>query len=211
MKKIFIAMAALAALVFTSCDKKETVVIRLDENKLELVKGATRQLNATIIPADENAAFEWFSSNPEYVSVSETGLVKAEKLYYKNPTDTEVTPVTIYCKYNGGAAECKVTVTPKAVKSIGLEGIDTDANEYIILNPGEVRTLKVTFEPEDADVDFSRLEWKTDDFEYVSIAPESDTDSAVITARLAGSARITATYSSYEVGVDVFVSASSSN
>ena len=211
MKKIFIAMAAMAALVFASCDKKETVVIRLDENKLELVKGDTRQLNATIIPADENAAFEWFSSNPEYVSVSETGLVKAEKLYYKNPTDTEVTPVTVYCKYNGGAAECKVTVTPKAVKSIGLEGINTDANEYITLNPGEKRTLKVTFDPEDADVDFSRLEWKTDNFEYVSIKPESNTCSAEITANLTGSASITATYASCKVGVDVLVLASSSN
>ena len=211
MKKIFIAMAAMAALVFASCDKKETVVIRLDETALSLVKGSTKQLKATVIPADDNASFEWFSSNPEYVSVSETGLVKAEKLYYKNPTDTEVTPVTIYCKYNGGAAECKVTVTPKAVKSIGLEGIDTDANEFITLNPGEIRTLKVTFDPEDADVDFSRLEWKTDDFEYVSIKPESNTCSAEITANLTGSASITATYASCKVGVDVLVLASSSN
>lgn len=211
MKKIFIAMATLAVLLLTACNEKETVVIRLDETAFELVKGSTKQLKATIVPADKGASFEWFSSNPEYVSVSETGLVKAEKLYYKNPTDTDVTPVSIYCKYNGGAAECKVTVTPKAVKSIGLEGIDTQYDEYISLNPGEKRTLKVTFEPEDADVDFSRLEWKTDYFEYVSIAPESDTDSAVITAGLAGSARITATYSSYKVGVDVIVSTSSSN
>ena len=185
-------MAALAALVFTSCDKKETVVIRLDENKLELVKGATRQLNATIIPADDNAAFEWFSSNPEYVSVSETGLVRAEKLYYKNPTDTEVTPVTIYCKYNGGAAECKVAVTPLAVKSISFDGLEGDRIEMSV---GEDKTLMIKFEPENADVDYSKLEWETDAFEFVSVQFEQGNPYAVIKAVKSGSAEITAKYS----------------
>lgn len=192
MKKIFIAMAALAALVFTSCDKKETVVIRLDETVLSLVKGSTKQLNATVIPADENAVFEWFSSNPEYVSVSETGLVRAEKLYYKNPTDTEVTPVTIYCKYNGGAAECKVAVTPLAVKSISFDGLEGDRIEMSV---GEDKTLMIKFEPENADVDYSKLEWETDAFEFVSVQFEQGNPYAVIKAVKSGSAEITAKYS----------------
>lgn len=193
MKKIFIAMAALAALVFTSCDKKETVVIRLDETVLSLVKGSTKQLNATVIPADENAVFEWFSSNPEYVSVSETGLVRAEKLYYKNPTDTEVTPVTIYCKYNGGAAECKVTVTPLAVKSISFDGLEDDGIEE--MSVGENKTLMIKFEPENADVDYSKLEWETNAFDYVSVQFEQGNPYAVIKAVQSGSAEITAKYS----------------
>ena len=192
MKKIFIAMAALAALVFTSCDNKETVVIRLDETVLSLVKGSTKQLNATVIPADENAVFEWFSSNPEYVSVSETGLVRAEKLYYKNPTDTEVTPVTIYCKYNGGAAECKVAVTPLAVKSISFDGLEGDRIEMSV---GEDKTLMIKFEPENADVDYSKLEWETDAFEFVSVQFEQGNPYAVIKAVKSGSAEITAKYS----------------
>ena len=192
MKKIFIAMAALAALVFTSCDNKETVVIRLDETVLSLVKGSTKQLNATVIPADENAVFEWFSSNPEYVSVSETGLVRAEKLYYKNPTDTEVTPVTIYCKYNGGAAECKVAVTPLAVKSISFDGLEGDRIEMSV---GEDKTLMIKFEPENADVDYSKLEWETDAFEFVSVQFEQGNPYAVIKAVKSGSAIITAKYS----------------
>ena len=192
MKKIFIAMAAMAALVFTSCDKKETVVIRLDETVLSLVKGSTKQLNATVIPADENAVFEWFSSNPEYVSVSETGLVRAEKLYYKNPTDTEVTPVTIYCKYNGGAAECKVAVTPLAVKSISFDGLEGDRIEMSV---GEDKTLMIKFEPENADVDYSKLEWETDAFEFVSVQFEQGNPYAVIKAVKSGSAEITAKYS----------------
>lgn len=192
MKKIFIAMAALAALVFTSCDKKETVVIRLDETVLSLVKGSTKQLKATVIPADDNASFEWFSSLPEYVSVSETGLVKAEKLYYKSPTDTDVTPVSIYCKYNGGAAECKVAVTPLAVKSISFDGLVDDRIEMSV---GEDKTLMIKFEPENADVDYSKLEWETDAFEFVSVQFEQGNPYAVIKAVKSGSAIITAKYS----------------
>lgn len=192
MKKIFIAMAALAALVFTSCDKKETVVIRLDETVLSLVKGSTKQLKATVIPADDNASFEWFSSMPEYVSVSETGLVKAEKLYYKSPTDTDVTPVSIYCKYNGGAAECKVAVTPLAVKSISFDGLEDNRIEMSV---GENKTLMIKFEPENADVDYSKLEWETEAFEYVSVQFEQGNPYAVIKAVQSGSAEITAKYS----------------
>lgn len=192
MKKIFIAMAALAALVFTSCDKKETVVIRLDETVLSLVKGSTKQLKATVIPADDNASFEWFSSMPEYVSVSETGLVKAEKLYYKSPADTDVTPVSIYCKYNGGAAECKVAVTPLAVKSISFDGLEDNRIEMSV---GENKTLMIKFEPENADVDYSKLEWETDAFEYVSVQFEQGNPYAVIKAVQSGSAEITAKYS----------------
>ena len=70
MKKFSIAMAILAAMVFTACNNNDVVVIRLDETQLEMVKGSTKQLTATIIPADPGAAYEWFSSMPEYVSVS---------------------------------------------------------------------------------------------------------------------------------------------
>ena len=214
MKRIYIAIAALATLVFAACNEKATVIVRLDETAFELVKGSTRQLKATVLPADDKASFEWFSSMPEYVSVSETGMVKAEKLYYKNPADTDVTPVSIYCKCNGGAAECKVTVTPLAVKSIAFEGIDTGSNEYVTLpfvddagttdKDERTRVLKVTFEPENADVDFSRLEWKTSNFEIVSVDPVSDTNTAVITAKSFGSATVTATYASaFTVAVDV--------
>ena len=83
MKNFPIAMAILAAMVFTACNKNDVVIIRLDETDLELVKGETRQLKATVIPEDESASIEWFSTMPEYVSVSETGVVKAEKLYFK--------------------------------------------------------------------------------------------------------------------------------
>lgn len=205
MKKFSIAMAVLAAMVFTACNNNDVVVIRLDETQLEMVKGSTKQLTATVIPADPGAAYEWFSSMPEYVSVSETGLVKAEKLYYKNPTDTDVTPVSIYCKYNGGAAECKVTVTPLDVKSIAVKVKDHDASQALKLNPGDIKEFYVEYTPEDADIDFEKLEWSTSDFNYVSVKKTAGTASAVITANWAGSAKITVRYSNLESSTDVIV------
>ena len=205
MKKFSIALAIFAAMVFTACNNNEVVVIRLDETQLELVKGSTKQLTATILPADPNAAYEWFSSMPEYVSVSETGLVKAEKLYYKNPTDTDVTPVSIYCKYNGGAAECKVTVTPLDVKEIALKVKDHEASQALKLNPGATKEFYVAYTPEDADIDFEKLEWSTSNFSYVSVKKTEGTATAVVTANWAGSATITVRYSSLESSTDVIV------
>jgi uncharacterized protein YjdB len=194
MKNISIFVALFAAMVFASCNKNEVVVIRLDETELELIKGETRQLKATVVPADASASIEWFSSMPEYVSVSETGLIKAEKIYYKNETDTEATPVTVYCKYNGGAAECEVMVLPLDVESISLKVMDHDMNESLRLDPLQTKTLVVEYEPADADIDYSKLEWRTSYFKYVSVKQISETATAQITANWAGSADITVTY-----------------
>lgn len=205
MKNISIFVALFAAMVFASCNKNEVVVIRLDETELELIKGETRQLKATVVPADASASVEWFSSMPEYVSVSETGLVKAEKIYYKNETDTEGTPVSIYCKYNGGAAECEVMVLPLDVKSVSLKVMDHDMNESLRLDPQQTKMLIVEYEPADADIDYSKLEWSTSDFKYVSVKPVSGTATAKITANWAGSADITVRYSNLEDVIGVIV------
>lgn len=205
MKNISIFVAFFAALVFASCNKNEVVVIRLDETELELIKGETKQLKATVVPADASASIEWFSSMPEYVSVSETGLVKAEKIYYKNETDTEATPVSIYCKYNGGAAECEVTVLPLDVKSVSLKVVDDDMNKSLRLDPQQTKMLVMEYEPADADVDYSKLEWRTSDFKYVSVQPVSGTATAKITANWAGSSDITVRYSNLEASIGVIV------
>ena len=205
MKNISIFVAFFAALVFASCNKNEVVVIRLDETELELIKGETKQLKATVVPADASASIEWFSSMPEYVSVSETGLVKAEKIYYKNETDTEATPVTVYCKYNGGAAECEVTVLPLDVKSVSLKVVDHNMNESLRLDPQQTKMLVVEYEPADADIDYSKLEWRTSDFKYVSVQPTVGTSTAQITANWAGSSDITVRYSNLEASIGVIV------
>lgn len=206
MKNFSISLAILAAMIFTACNKDETVVIRLNETNLEMVKGSTKQLVATVVPEVKDAAVEWFSSMPEYVSVSDQGLLKAEKMYFKSPTDTEVTPVSIYCKYNGGAAECKVTVLPLDVEGIELKIVDHKDGEVLKLDPGTKKQLVVNFTPEDADIDFSKLEWRTSDFNYVSVKGEDGTANATITANWAGSATISVRYSNYESSIGVIVS-----
>lgn len=205
MKNIYIALALMAVMAVASCKHDAGVVIRLDETAIELVKGSEKQLKATVIPADDNAVIEWFSSMPEYVSVSETGLVKAKKIYYKNSTDTEASPVIIYCRYNGGAAECKVTVLPLEVEDIKIKVLDHNEGEALRLDPLQTKELIVNYQPADADIDLSRLEWKTSDFFYVSVKPVEGSVMAVITANWAGNAQISVRYSNLtsEIGVIV--------
>ena len=114
MRNILLSVAITAVLVFSSCgnDSNEIVALRLDKTEVELVKGSEIQLKAVTVPAADVSEFEWYSTAPEYVSVTADGVVKAEKLYYKNESDTETSPVSVFCKYQAGAAECKVTVLP---------------------------------------------------------------------------------------------------
>ena len=83
MRNRFLLVATLAVLAFTACKTEDDAVIalRLDESELELVKGTEKQLVATTVPVVDDVVLEWRSSMPEYVSVSETGVVKAEKIY----------------------------------------------------------------------------------------------------------------------------------
>lgn len=206
MKKFSFVAVVMAALAMMSCNTSDQVVIRLEETALKLVKGETKQLTAVVLPEGESVEIEWFSSKPEYVSISETGVVKAEKMYFMNATDTEATPVSVYCKYNGGAAECKVTVLPLDVESIELEILDHDVKQGLILDPKETCEIKVNFYPENADIDYSKLEWKSSGFEFVSVKKITGTSKALITAEWAGNASITAVYANkLEVSVGVLV------
>lgn len=205
MKNISIVLALMAVIAAASCKKDAGVIIRLDETELELIKGSEKKLKATVIPADETASLEWFSSMPEYVSVSENGVVKAEKIYYKNPTDTEASPVIIYCRYNGGAAECKVTVLPLDVESLSLKVVDHNEDEVLKLDPSQTKELVVEYLPADADIDLSKLEWRTSNFKFVSVKAMPNTAKAVITANWAGSAEISVRYSNLNSSVGVIV------
>jgi uncharacterized protein YjdB len=73
------------------------------------------------------------------------------------------------------------------------------------LNPGTTKEFYVEYTPEDADIDFEKLEWSTSDFNYVSVKKTAGTASAVVTANWAGSAKITVRYSSLESSTDVIV------
>lgn len=196
MRNIFLAVAATAMLILSSCTNKndEVVAIRLDKTELELVKGSEMQLTAVTVPASDVKDFEWYSSMPEYVSVSETGVVKAEKIYYKNETDTEGSAVSVFCKYQGGAAECKVTVLPLNVERMEITFVGS-SSDALVMNPGDVQEVQAVFYPENADLDLENLKWSTTAFEYAVVAQdENDPTKAKVTALWPGSASIKAEY-----------------
>lgn len=207
MKNISIVAVFAAALALISCRHEEQVnVVLLNETEVELVKGSTLQLVPTTRPEGITADFEWWSSNPEYVSVSEDGLVKAEKIYFENATDTESSSVAIYCKCQGGAATCMVKVLPLQAESAVIKVLDWDSNEALKMAPMTSKTLELVFTPADADVDYDAIEWKTTGFEYVAVKKIEGTAQAVITSSMAGSAYISARYGAIEEpGLNVIV------
>lgn len=196
MRNIFLAVAISAISILTSCANRndDVVAIRLDKTEIELVKGTECQLTAVTVPASDVKDFEWYSSMPEYVTVSPTGVVKAEKIYYKNPTDTEGSPVSVFCKYQGGAAECKVSVLPLDVERIEIT-FDGSSSEALVMNPGDVKEVKAVFYPENADIDLDNLVWSTTAFEYALVAKDAtDPSKAKVTAVWPGSASVKAEY-----------------
>jgi uncharacterized protein YjdB len=196
MKRLFLLATVISVLSVASCNKADkNVVVRLDTNELELEKGSEKQLKASVIPNVENPELQWFSSNPEYVSVSADGVVKAHKIYYKNTTDTDASSVSIYCRYQGGADECKVFVTPLGLKSIEFDIEGWEMGSALALDPKETVTVVARPVPADADVDAEDLKWATDGFLYADVQQdEKDPYKAVITGVWPGSVSISLTY-----------------
>ena len=194
MKNIYLLAALSAVLALVSCgnNSDDVLAVRLDETEIELVKGSEKQLHAVTVPASDVAEFEWYSSMPEYVSVSPAGVVKAEKIYYKNESDTDASSVSVYCRYKGGAAECKVTVLPLDVERIEIRLADS-SSEALVMNPAEVKEVEAVFYPENADVDLEQLVWSTTAFEY-ALVEKTEGAKAKVKAVWPGSASIKAEY-----------------
>lgn len=205
MKNNILLVAILAVSAFVSCKNgtDEVLAVRLEETQIELVKGSEKQLVAVAVPSVGNEEFEWFSSMPEYVSVSPSGVVKAEKIYYKNETDTEATPVSVFCRYKEGAAECKVTVLPLAVESMEIKVKNNDS-DVLILEPGEKRDLELVFYPEDADVDYDQVVWSTTAFDFADVTSKSG-KSTQVEAKWPGSVTIKAAYGRVTASVNLIV------
>ena len=183
MKTNFLFWTAIIAVVSAvSCNSKsdEVLAVRLDQTKIELVKGESVQLNASVVPA-QDVEFTWFSQDDNYVTVDQNGLVTAVAL--KKEAD-EVKPVSVYAKYMNGAAECQVTVLPLAPSKVE---IDYDSNK-LVLEPAQTYQLKVNFTP--ADTDITDLTWTTD---YASVATV-DSKTGLVTGVAPGWAVIRASY-----------------
>lgn len=185
MKKYIVSAAALCAiLALASCSNNESEVlaVRLDKNSIELTKGESVRLNASVVP-DQEADFEWFSQDSEYVTVDSEGLVTAVGLKKEDPASDEVTPVKVYVKYENGADECAVTVLPLQAQKVEILG-----EELVKIRQGESVTLDVKYYPEDADIKV--VTWSTD---YAVVA-KVNKETGAVTGMEPGFATIKASY-----------------
>ena len=184
MKTNFLFWTAIVAVVAAvSCNRADEVLaVRLDQNKIELVKGDTLQLNAQVVPA-QDVEFTWYSQDPDYVTVDKNGLVIAVGL--KKEGD-EVLPVSVYAKYMNGADECQVTVLPLAPTKLEIDY----AGNLLKLDPGAESSvqLKVNLYPEDADL--RDVKWTTSAASFVTVDQNGR-----VTGVATGYATIRASYS----------------
>ena len=174
--------AILAVVTAVSCNRADDVLaVRLDNNKIELVKGESMQLNAQVVPA-QDVEFTWYSQDPDYVSVDKNGLVTALALKKEGE---EPLPVSVYVKYMNGADECQVTVLPLAPTKLE---IDYSGN-VLKLNPGAEASVQLTAKIYPEDADLRDITWTTD---YASVATVDQTGR--VTGVTPGFATIRATY-----------------
>ena len=137
MKTNFLFLTAIIAAMFAvSCsdDTTPTLAVRLDQSQVELVKGQSVQLKASVTP-NQSADFTWFSQDENYVTVDQTGLVTAVGL--KKDDVGQVVPVSVYAKFRGGAGECKVTVLPLETKKVEI----VSEEDQIKLDPAAKKQL----------------------------------------------------------------------
>lgn len=186
MKTKILLAAMLALVMFVSCksNEDEVLAVRLDKTRLELVKGESADLSAVVVPA-QDAEFEWFSENEQYVTVDQNGLVTAVGLKKAAEDSDEVVPVSVYVRYRNGADECKVTVLPLAPSKVEIVADSDIVNVY----PGESVTLEVKCYPENADL--KTVTWSTD---YAAVATV-DPVTGRVTGVAPGFAKIRASYS----------------
>lgn len=185
MKNYIVSAVALCAiLALSSCtnNESEVLAVRLDKNSVELTKGESVKLNASVVP-DQEADFEWFSQDSDYVTVDSEGLVTAVGLKKEDPASDEVTPVKVYVKYENGADECEVTVLPLQAQKVEILG-----EELVKIRQGESVTLAVKYYPEDADIKV--VTWSTD---YAVVA-KVNKETGAVTGMEPGFATIKASY-----------------
>ena len=198
-KFFFFAASIVAAMCLSACKSEEqnqVMALRLDQTSIELVKGESQQLEATVVPADENAEIRWFSEDEAYVTVDQNGLVTAVALKTEedreNSDDEDKTlAVSVFAQYEGGAAECEVTVLPLEPKGLKIVPNQTT------LRYGEQVLLTVEYEPEN--VDIKDVEWSTSN---ASVAKVKD---GVVTAKGYGGCDIIVSYGRIEARAYIFV------
>ena len=145
--------------------------IALDKKNLDMAKGQTEKLTATLTPADANSAVTWKSSNEAVATVTNDGTVTA----------VSGGKATITATAGGLSASCEVNV------GVPMNFISIE-NKDVKVNRGKTVELKVNYDPADTTAD-KTVAWKSDNEAVATV----DSATGVVTGVKAGEANITVT------------------
>ncbi len=145
--------------------------IRLSKTSINLTKGSTTTITATVNPIDAtNKSVTWTTSNSKVATVS-NGKITA-----KSAGTATITAKTS----NGKKATCKVTVKNPTVNATSVKLSKTSVS----LVKGKTTTIKATVMPSNATN--KKVTWTTSNSRVATVS------NGKITAKLAGTATITA-------------------
>jgi hypothetical protein len=188
MKPKHLFSAAVAVLLLAGCSNDTETVspsgLVLDPTTLEIVKGETYTLRATVEPAD--AAYgqiSWVSDAPEIASVDAEGAVTALAVGEATVTASVGSDIS---------ASCRVTVVGPAAESLTLNAA------ALTLTIGEQSQLTATPSPEDANLE--GLAWSSSDSGVASVDGQG-----LVTAVAAGQATVRVAVGSAEASCVVTV------
>lgn len=190
MKKTFIiSFLATVTLLASSGCKPEAIkpsAVALNKTELELVKGESFKLEATVTP--DNAEYDmltWSTSNKDVVTVDAAGQINAVSV-----GEAKVTVTVSESLF----AECKVTVRGKDVESVDL---DIKEAEMMV---GEQLQLTATVLPEDAED--KTLTWSSSDAGILEVS-----ETGLVTAINPGSASVTVSSGDKTASCNIVVNA----
>lgn len=143
--------------------------ITLNKDNLNLEKGQTSQLTATLSPEGATGTVSWISSDNTVASVNADGVVTA----------VNAGTATITATANGKSDSCTVEVT-NPLKSISIEGKET-------LKKGQTTQMTVKYNPEDT-TDDKTVTWSSSDKNVADV-----NQNGIVKAISDGTAIITAT------------------
>ncbi len=163
-----------------SCDvtvTREIGSVILDKSSISLDKGESTKITATIpTDTDGDKTISWTTSDSSVATVSNDGTVTAV-----DRGEAIITATTS----NGKKAICAVNVSVK-LKSIAFEGNITEKTFNLGVDQSNEMQLNVIYDPEDADVDKSTLEWSSSNTSVVTV------NDGLVTAKGKGDATVTA-------------------
>ncbi len=176
-----------------SCDvtvTREIGSVILDKSSISLDKGESTKITATIpTDTDGDKTITWTTSDSSVATVSNDGTVTAV-----DRGEAIITATTA----NGKKAICAVNVSVK-LKSIAFEGNITEKTFNLGVDQSNEMQLNVIYDPEDADVDKSTLEWSSSNTSVVTV------NDGLVTAKGKGDATVTAKIDGKMISCNVHV------